>query len=141
MYIRCEQSFPVNFLSFYRVEIEFPTTLYRYDAGRHSATGNRVPKAIADKKRALGNVIMPRQSRENTTEEKRRMRNQRRKRKRLSRTDRERENREMRTQKERDAYSRAKGLARMYYGKWKALVEQNKKTLDKTKVSTRLASK
>lgn len=55
------------------------------------------------------------------------MRNQRRKRKRLSRTDRERENREMRTQKERDAYSRAKGLARMYYGKWKALVEQNKK--------------
>ena len=47
----------------------------------------------------------------------------------------------MRTQKERDAYSRAKGLARMYYGKWKALVEQNKKTLDKTKVGTRLASK
>ena len=84
---------------------------------------------------------MPRQSRENTIEEKRRMRNQRRKRKRLSRTARERENREMRTQKERDAYSRAKGLARMYYGKWKALVEQNKKTLDKTKVGTRLASK
>ena len=45
----------------------------------------------------------------------------------------------MRTQKERDAYSRAKGLAQMYYGKWKALVEQ--KTLDKTKVSTQLASK
>ena len=103
------KAFRLIFLSFYRVEIEFPTTLYRYDAGRHSATGNRVPKAIADKKRALGNVIMPRQSRDNTTEEKRRMRNERRKRKQLSRTTRERENREMRIQKERDAYSRAKG--------------------------------
>ena len=59
----------------------------------------------------------------------------------MSRTARERENREMRTQKERDAYSHAKGLAQLYYGKWKALVKQNKKTLDKTKVSTRLASK
>ena len=78
---------------------------------------------------------MPRQSRENTTEEKNRMRNQRRKRKRLARTARERENREMRIRKERDAYSRAKELARIYYGKWKALAEQNKRTLDKTKVS------
>ena len=41
----------------------------------------------------------------------------------------------MRIQKERDAYFRAKELARFYYGKWKALAEQNKKTLDKTKVS------
>ena len=41
----------------------------------------------------------------------------------------------MRIQKERDAYSRAKELARIYYGKWKALAEQNKKTLDQTKVS------
>ena len=38
-------------------------------------------------------------------------------------------------QKERDAYSRAKELARINYSKWKALPEQNKKTLDKTKVS------
>lgn len=73
LYIRCEHSFLVNFLSFYHVKIEFPTTLYRYDAGKHSATGNRVPKAISDKKRALGNVIMPQQCRENTAEEKRRM--------------------------------------------------------------------
>ena len=46
----------------------------------------------------------------------------------------ERKNREMRIQKERDVYSCAKELARIYYGKWKALAEQNKKTLDKTKV-------
>ena len=41
----------------------------------------------------------------------------------------------MRAQKEKDAYSWAKVLARLYYGKWKALAEQNKKTLDKTKVT------
>ena len=46
----------------------------------------------------------------------------------------ERENREIRTQKERDAYSRAKEFARIYYGKWKALAEQNKRTLDQNKV-------
>ena len=46
----------------------------------------------------------------------------------------ERENREIRTQKERDAYSRAKELARIYYCKWKALAEQNKRTLDQNKV-------
>lgn len=89
----------------------------------------------ADKKRVLQKAMMPRQTRENTIEEKRRMRNQRKKRKGLSRTARERENREMQLQKQRDAYSRAKELARIYHGKWKALVEQNKKTLDKTKVS------
>ena len=44
-------------------------------------------------------------------------------------------NREIRIQKVRDAYSRAKKLARIYFGKWKALPEQNKKTLDWTKVS------
>ena len=43
----------------------------------------------------------------------------------------ERENTQIRTQKERDAHSRAKELARIYYDKWKALAEQNKRTLDK----------
>ena len=105
------------------------------NAGTQLFIRNRVPKSIAEKKRAVQKAIMPRQSRENTIEEKRRMRNKRNKRKRLSRTAREKENREMRIQKERDAYSRAKELARFYYGKWKALAQQNKKTLDKTKVS------
>ena len=77
---------------------------------------------------------MPRKSRENSIEEKRRMRNERSKRKWLSRTTMERENREIRTQKERDAYSRAKELARIYYGKRKALAEQSKRTLDQNKV-------
>lgn len=48
----------------------------------------------------------------------------------------EMENRKIRIQKVIDAYSRAKELARILcYGKWKALAEQNKKTLDRTKVS------
>ena len=48
----------------------------------------------------------------------------------------EMENSEIRIQKVTDAHSRAKELARiLYYGKWKALAEQNKKTLNRTKVS------
>ena len=47
----------------------------------------------------------------------------------------EMENRDIQIQKVRDAYSRAKELARIYIGKWKALAEWNKKTLDRTKVS------
>ena len=84
---------------------------------------------------------MPRFSRENTIEEKRRMRNRRNKRKRLSRVEKQREAELIRQkdkirQKERAAYSRAKELARVYYGKWKQLGEQKKSwTLDKTKVS------
>ena len=46
-------------------------------------------------------VIMPRKSRENSVEEKRRMRNERSQRKRLLRTAKERENRGNRKQKER----------------------------------------
>ena len=60
---------------------------------------------------------MPPQSREDTIEEKHRRRNQRKKGKRFSRTAMEMENREIRIQKVRDAYSRAKELARIYYGK------------------------
>ena len=79
---------------------------------------------------------MPRFSRENTIEEKRRMRNRRNKRKRLSRVEKQREAEEIIRQKERATYSRAKELARIYYGKWKQLGEQKKSwTLDKTKVS------
>ena len=105
------------------------------NAGTRTATGNLV--AIAGSRetaRFRKSRIMPRKSRENSIEEKRRMRNERSKRKRLSRTAMEKEKREIRTQKERDAYSRAKELARIYYGKWKALAEQNKRTLDKNKV-------
>ena len=81
-------------------------------------------------------VSMPRFSRENTIEEKRRMRNRRNKRKRLSRVEKQREAEEIIRQKERAAYSRVKELARVYYGKWKQLGEQKKSwTLDKTKVS------
>ena len=48
----------------------------------------------------------------------------------------EMENRKIRIQKVIDAYSRAKELARILYcGKRKAQAEQNKKTLDRTKVS------
>ena len=84
-----------------RCPLEFPTTLWeRGHTLSYRESGNR------REKRALEKVIMPRQSRENTIEEKRRMRNQKKKRKRLSRTARERENREMRIQKERDAFSR-----------------------------------
>ena len=73
--------------------------------------------SIAEEKRAPEKVIMRRQSREDTIEEKRSRRNQRKKRKRFSMTAMERENREMRIQKERDEYSHAKELARIYYGK------------------------
>lgn len=80
---------------------------------------------------------MPRFSRENTIEEKRRMRNQRNKRKRQLRAEKQREAEEIRGRKERAAYSRAKELAPHYYGKWRqSLAEQNiSRTLDKTKVS------
>ena len=54
-------------------------------------------------------VIMPRKSRENSVEEKRRMRNERSQRKRLL-TAKERENRKIEN-KRRDAYSRTKELA------------------------------
>ena len=59
------------------------------------------------KKSALSfeRVIMPGKSRENSVEEKRRMRNERSQRKRLLRTAKERENRENRKQKERGEFS------------------------------------
>ena len=80
--------------------------------------------------------MMPRFTRENTIEEKRRMRNERNKRKRLLRTAKKREAVGMLKQKERAAYSRAKEMARRFYFKWRQLVEQNKtRTLDRTKVS------
>ena len=70
--------------------------------------------------------IMPRHSRENTVEEKRRMRSDRNKRKRLLRAEKQRKSKEIIRQKERAAYTRARELARTYYGKWKLLAEQNK---------------
>ena len=97
-----------------------------------TATGNLV--AIAGSRETVrfrNSQIMPRKSRENSIEEKRRIRNERRKSKRLSRTAMERENTEIRTQKERDAHSRAKELARIHYDKWKAFAEQNNRSLDK----------
>ena len=79
---------------------------------------------------------MPRFSRENTIKEKRRMRNNRNKRKRLLRAEKLREAKEIIRQKEQAVHSRAKQLARYYYGKWKELAEQNKRrTLEKSKVS------
>ena len=68
---------------------------------------------------------MPRKSRENTTEEKQRMRSKRNKRKRLLRVEKQRKATEIIRQKERAAYIRARELARTYYGKWKLLAEQN----------------
>ena len=79
---------------------------------------------------------MPRFTRENTTEEKRRMRNERNKRKRLLRTAKKSEAEGILRQKERAAYSRAKEMARSFYFKWRQLAEQNKtRPLDRTKVS------
>ena len=80
--------------------------------------------------------IMPRFTRENTIEEKRKMRNERNKRKRLLRTEEKREAVGILRQKEKAAYSRAKEMARSFYFKWRQLAEQNKtRTLDRTKVS------
>ena len=94
------------------------------------------------RERSLGTIssiperIMPRFTRENTIEEKRRMRNERNKRKRLLRTAKKREAVGILRQKERAAYSPAKEMARTFYFRWRQLVEQNKtRTLDKTKVS------
>ena len=79
---------------------------------------------------------MPRKSRENTIEEKRRMRNERNKRKRLLRASEKMKAGEIRRQQERAAHTRAKELARIYYNKWRQLSEYNKRsTLHKTKVS------
>ena len=80
--------------------------------------------------------IMPRKSRENTVEEKRRMRNERNRRKRLLRASEKMKAGEIRRQQERAAYTRAKGLARIYYKKWRQLSGYEKSsTLHKTKVS------
>ena len=62
---------------------------------------------IEGKARAFERTIMSRRSRENSIDEKRRIRNERNKRKRLSRIM-EREAKKIRKQKERDTYSRAK---------------------------------
>ena len=79
---------------------------------------------------------MPQFTRENTTEEKRKMRNERNKRKQLLQTAKKREAVGILRQKERAAYSRVKEMARSFYFKWRQLVEQNKtRTLDRTKVS------
>lgn len=83
--------------------------------------------------------IMPRFTRGNTTEGKRRKRNERNKRKRLLRTAKQREAVGILRQMERAAYSRAKEMARSFYLKWRQLAEQNKtRTLDRTKVSLHL---
>ena len=103
-----QQSFPVKFYRFIveigRCPLEFPTTLW--NAGTHLAIGNWV----ADKKRALEKVIMPRQSRENTIE------------KNIGCGI---KGRKLTFVKDRnansDAYSRAKKLVRIFSGKWKTL--------------------
>lgn len=116
----------------------------RYTAVNQKFTNSCVPFLCVDSAGKASLSIfrrlrrdMPRFSRENTIEEKRRMRNQRNKRKRQLRAEKQREAEEIRGRKERAAYSRAKELARIYYGKWRqSLAEQNiSRTLDKTKVS------
>ena len=78
---------------------------------------------------------MPRCSRENSIDDKRRMRNKRNKRKRLSRAAKEREAKEIQQQREIETYSRAKHPARVYYTRWKELADQSKRrTQDRTKV-------
>ena len=87
---------------------------------------------------------MARTSRENTIEEKRRMRNNRNKRKRILRAEKKRKAADILRQKERAEYSHAKELVRFYYGKWKDLAVQNKsRALDNSKVScfTQLSAK
>ena len=79
---------------------------------------------------------MARTSRENTIEEKRRMRNNRNKRKIILRAEKKRKAADILRQKERAEYSHAKELARFYYGKSKDLARQNKsRALDNCKAS------
>ena len=82
--------------------------------------------------------------RENTIEEKRRIRKNRKKRKKILRAEKKRKAADILRQKERAEYSHAKELVRFYYGKWKDLAVQNKsRALDNSKVScfTQLSAK
>ena len=72
-----------------------------FSSKRETARSLRSRDQLKESALSFERVIMPRKSRENSVEEKRRMRNERSQRKLLLRTAKERENRENRKQKER----------------------------------------